>query len=690
VQLTGASLTTPGGHVSLEAQGKVALSDHSLVDVGGVAPGSVSIRGGQVVVEQGSQVLAENEGADPGGRIEVAASESLTVDAGLLSVNTSSAGAAGTIDVHGGTVDVHDGGEINASSSGSGNGGTIAIGSDLKAVISISLHDVGRIVAKNSNGNGGSIALYADSVSVGGRRPGTDLDPKAQTGLIDASGNAGTILVHATDSIVVADPETTCCNLDDIIFLGYRPSGITAASGRTLPSLVTLEAPEIALNGGASILTNTGGEADGGAVLLRGTNIHIMNGSAVDTSSFSGATAGDVTLEATESIEVGKSSLAELAGRVSSTVYNTGRGGDVILRAPQIVVDGGTITTVAIASIFGTGGEGGNITLEGLDGAPAKEILVRSGGDLDTSTLTAGKAGNIELRASGLIRVEDPGSGIKSRTVADGPGGKIRLDAPLIEIATGGQVSARSAPFQPGVGDLGPLIDALASINAQSYLAPLPETATGDAGAIKLTADEVRLDGGTIATDAVESHGGNIEIEARRLVHLIDGDITTAVSASGGGGNISIDPVFVILQKGSVIRADAGPVAGDGGHISITSDNLFAFPDSEISATSGTGVAGSVEIHSPAVNLAGTLAQLPTNFLDAASRMRERCAARRSGERAGSFAVRGPGGIPAEPDGWLPAPLLPDVEAATAAALPASPTLVASLSGPLLAHGACP
>src|SRR4029453_7624507 len=100
----------------------------------------------------------------------------------------------------------------------------------------------------------------------------------------------------------------------------------------------------------------------------------------------------------------------------------------------------------------------------------------------------------------------------------------------------------------------------------------------------------------------------------------------------------------------------------------ITTDNFFAFPDSVVSARSGNPeLSGTVEIHSPDVNLAGTLAELPTNFLDAASQMRERCAARKSGERVGSFAVRGPGGIPAEPDGWLPAPLLPDTASTTAA-----------------------
>src|SRR5262245_46215023 len=96
--LTGAQLLAPGGHVGLEAQGEVALSQ-SLVDVGreGDTPGTIAIRGGQIVVERGSRVLAENESpvapdpaaADlPGpGSISVDASESLLVDDhSLLSV----------------------------------------------------------------------------------------------------------------------------------------------------------------------------------------------------------------------------------------------------------------------------------------------------------------------------------------------------------------------------------------------------------------------------------------------------------------------------------------------------------------------------------------------------------------------------------------------------------------------------
>jgi large exoprotein involved in heme utilization and adhesion len=280
---------------------------------------------------------------------------------------------------------------------------------------------------------------------------------------------------------------------------------------------------------------------------------------------------------------------------------------------------------------------------------------VQNGGQVNASSFGTGAAGSITVGASESIRVEGAGSGIVSRTGASGAGGDVALHAPRIEITSGGRVSAESTPGLLEVEAI------FAAFRDDHLLRPPPLVATGDAGKIAL--------------------------EASWLVHLDAGAITTSVGVATGG-NIAIDPVFVILERGSRIVAEAG--TGHGGQIQIAADNFFGFPGSEVSAASGNPeLSGTVEIHSPAVNLAGTLAVLPASFLDAALQMRERCAARRSGERAGSFAVRGPGGIPAEPDGWLPAPLLPDAEAATSAA-PGRPVLVASLSGPLLAHAACP
>jgi hypothetical protein len=213
----------------------------------------------------------------------------------------------------------------------------------------------------------------------------------------------------------------------------------------------------------------------------------------------------------------------------------------------------------------------------------------------------------------------------------------------------------------------------------------LPPSATGNAGSVTLAADEVRLFGGTIATNAEAADGGSITIEAKQLVHLDAGVITAAVR-DGDGGNIAIDPEVVILQNGSRIVADAG--AGSGGNIQITADNYFAFPGSVVDASSDLGIDGIVEVSTPDVDLAGTLTALPASYLDAASLMRERCAARRSGKRAGSFGVRGNGGIPAEPDGWLPGTLVPELERGLA---PTSGRPFPPASAPRLALlGNCP
>jgi large exoprotein involved in heme utilization and adhesion len=235
------------------------------------------------------------------------------------------------------------------------------------------------------------------------------------------------------------------------------------------------------------------------------------------------------------------------------------------------------------------------------------------------------------------------------------------------------------------------------SLVASRSLVPDPDltlTGLGDAGDVTLRAQSIRLfDGGSVTTIANQANGGDINLQAQKLVHLDAGVITSSVNGRTGevttGGNITIDPVFVILENGSRIEATA--VTGRGGAIRITADNFFAFPRSVVSAKSGNQqLSGTVEIHSPDVDLAGTLTPLPSAFLDATSLMRERCAARRNGEREGSFSVRGPGGIPSEPDGWLRAPVVLDAPATPTAAVPEPPALVAGFPGPLLAQGACP
>jgi hypothetical protein len=85
ISVTGATLATVRAGDGLELFGGDVMLTRATLDAPG---GAISIRGGQIVVEEGSKVLAENADEDPAGTITVAASESLLVDDSLLSVNT--------------------------------------------------------------------------------------------------------------------------------------------------------------------------------------------------------------------------------------------------------------------------------------------------------------------------------------------------------------------------------------------------------------------------------------------------------------------------------------------------------------------------------------------------------------------------------------------------------------------------
>jgi len=924
ISVEGARLAVPDGETLELVGGDVTLTDAQL-DASGETPGTIAIRGGRVVIEEGSRVLAENLGAGPGGRIEVAAHESLDVDDSLLSVNTSSAGnagsiyvagpavtlrngpgfldlalgagnvphatevgasaetsssgAGGTIDIEAGSLTIRDGVSVSARTFGlaaTGNAGTIEITadsvdlsdrSDISAAawgsqgdggaieietgtlavdgaldyaaiwtssttpfwgfiddaasvpgapgrieitaghieltngggidsgcfdctskrgdpertpgagtveihaesMRIDGHDAltrsyvavqtigdagdagtllidvagsleltrGGILAADSqsgSGSGGVIRVHADSLLIGGtarfggRLFGSAIDVASRnstggTGSIDVTartlaieaggliransftdlgiaergGNAGTILVTASEAISVSNEGGDIFSLSRALFagiLGLEPLAVTGMFASSvfggLGGSITLDAPDITVSNGALVGSSTVGGLDAGTVLLQGDNIHVVEGGIVSSVSLRfagtilGGRGGDVQLLASESIEVSgvDPQAPENRSSVTSSSLGSGPAGTVLLRAPLIVVeDLGIVQTAAVQAPGRSDGNarGGSIVLDatGAEG----QVIVRSGGVVDTSSFVANEAGDVLVTATESIVVTGVDSRIESRTGGRGPGGNVALSAPRIEINDRGVVSARSAPGYQGVG--------FAILARDRLVPPAPAIATGPAGEVTLTGvDELRLRGGTIATDAPNADGGNITIQARDLVHL-DAGVITATVTGATGGDISIDPEVVILQNGSRIEATAG--TGMGGHISITADNYFAFPGSVVSATAGNPeLSGTVEVNAPDTDIAGTLSALPASYLDASSLMRERCSARRSGERAGSFAVRGNGGIPAEPDGWLPATL--EFEAAertegrTASAAPASASFAAA-PGPLL--GTC-
>jgi hypothetical protein len=250
----------------------------------------------------------------------------------------------------------------------------------------------------------------------------------------------------------------------------------------------------------------------------------------------------------------------------------------------------------------------------------ADEVSVSDGGTISVSTAGAGDAGAIAIDSEGSVRLEGGGNvRAETRAFSTGGGGSIAITArDSIGLFDGARISARS-------------------------------DGSGDAGGIHIEGDELHLTGGSsITTDAQDSSGGTIDIDVQKMVTLVDSEYTTSVFGAGGGGDILVDPVLVVLNR-STIKANSEE--GRGGLVSISADLLIASEDSRIEAKAPPGLEGVVEIDAVEPELTGKLESLSQSFLDASALLGGACGARMG--RAGSFVAQRWAALPPPPDAAL-------------------------------------
>jgi hypothetical protein len=294
-------------------------------------------------------------------------------------------------------------------------------------------------------------------------------------------------------------------------------------------------------------------------------------------------------------------------------------------------------------------------------------LEMRDGSQIVSLSDSTEPAGDVRLQMAGPAVLSgtrgNAPTGIGAQTLGAGHGGSVELRAASLELSDGAEISAESLASE---GD--PRLDG----------AP-----PGDAGDVRLLlANQLVIDHSRVSTRARGADGGNVIVQARRLVRLRGGVIDANVGG-GVGGNVDIDPVSVVLQRGSRVVAQAGE--GRGGAIRIVAEAFVPEDGTLIDASAGDpSLSGSVEIAAPDVNLAGTLAALPDAPLDVSRFLRERCANRQPGETGGSFVVQQRDGIPPAPDALLAAAAEPP-----AATDLAEWELGAGARGPLVLAGRC-
>ncbi|MDM8564677.1 filamentous hemagglutinin N-terminal domain-containing protein [Candidatus Halobeggiatoa sp. HSG11] len=498
----------------------------------------------------------------------------------------------------------------------------------------------------------------------------------------------------------------------------FAPSGqinliSLASSGEIIPTKtnnnIDVKSGQITIN---NTKINVNGKG-GGSVFIRAGRIE-MNQSHIYSETFDIQQDGIINIQA-------KQMLLTNQSVIRSNTRNLGNGAILIISVAD------TLTLISSEIMGNTNsqqddaGNGGNIQID------AKQIKLINGSRITSSTFGAGDGGTITIKVSDSLMLsgmneDDTGSNIISNSHSTksnaGNAGYIKINADQIKIMDDGHIASNSA----GVGNGGTITIKVAGIlmlnngkiSSSSKMNSSGNAATGDAGYIKIEANQISMNDAEISgLTAGIGNGGVIIINVADVLELSNGSTINAFSqgsetnagkageilvqagtinlknqssitaktanASGGniiltvsdlllylqksyintsvnggisdGGNITIkNPLFVVLNRSNII---AQADEGRGGNINITSDQFLSSQSSLVDASSQKGIDGQVLVSAPESDLSGRILVLPAKFVDIANQLQPPCNARVA-ENTSSFTLKPTEGVFKPLDDLLP------------------------------------
>jgi filamentous hemagglutinin family protein len=602
VTVTGGTLSAPGGQINLVSVaspgemhifgfpvpnidgasftsfGSVSLASGSHINVSGES--TVSIRGGQIVLSvndavlttlttsqtpglpetislgPGSSIKTSNSGTGPGADVQLIASNVQIVDGAFISSETFGDGPGGNISItNAQTVNLRNFASISVATYGSGRGGDVVI-----AAGKVDLEDVSTITTQAYGpGRGGDVHITADSLTLKNRSEISTLN--SGLGLVggDLFLNVGTslrLLGGPDGGSKIGSNNSTAFDLDD-----NGVVDVTGVGGNiNITVQGTTQGPEstehsVVLSGGSEISSDVCPACgSGGQISIRATSLDLDEASTIKS-----ATA------ATE-IDLNNDGVVDV----------TGRGGDIVVAVQQLrVVGGATITSNTSSTEVGAAA-GGTVTVQGLagPGSMASSVLLSGPNTGMVSNSNAGVPGEITVNA-GTLTITNGAAIAAGSPISTGPGGKVTVTADSVLISADGQIFSRSV--------------------------------VQESGKVKITANELTLDNGSIDTNTSSESGnpgGNVELNGG-TVSLTNGARINSQSetfSTGSAGNITITGKSLTLANHSEITSSSkGTVAnaGDAGNITIHSGSTVVMNNSSITTEANQASGGQIKITAP-------------------------------------------------------------------------------------------
>jgi filamentous hemagglutinin family protein len=411
---------------------------------------------------------------------------------------------------------------------------------------------------------------------------------------------------------------------------------------------------------------DTSGEGNG-AIQLRGSNLAITDASQIGGTTTREKSGQPITITASESVEISGSNQ-DSPSQLSTITRSTGSAGDITIATKRLILrDGGIIETSTNGS-----GSGGNLTVDASESVQVlggrdfsrlsvrsispnkdagdagtvqiltKNLILRDGGQISTSTLGAGNGGTLivdaseSVEASGLIVIPSARLDANGQIVIDtinspsallaetrnsrpfftaptGKGGDIIVNTQRLIVKDGASISV--AALNGSRGQAGTL-----DINASDFVTvtgsaigrnnqPVPSTllakseGPGSAGDLRINTGKLTVQNGAEINANSQGSGraGNLNITADNL--LLDNQGKLTANTTEGQGNINLHSGTLILRRGSAITTNATGNNVTGGNITIDTDNLVAVPqeNSDITANSLDFRGGNITINAQAI-----------------------------------------------------------------------------------------
>ncbi|MGK7951562.1 MAG: filamentous hemagglutinin N-terminal domain-containing protein [Xenococcaceae cyanobacterium] len=501
--------------------------------------------------------------------------------------------------------------------------------------------------------DGKSIALIASGITLDN---GTITANEGRIGLGSVAANSFVNLTQDSEGLIF---NYDSVNQFEKISI-FNQSNLTANTNISLPSgTIQIYGSIVELNN-SKIDSLNGSYLNGKGISINSSETLTLQDTEINTGTSEEGKAGDINVNANE-IEIIREESP--SGLFSQTEASSGKAGDLTINTNRLTLKNGAQVTVSTFGA-GDGGnlsvnasEVIEVTGRTADGQFPSGIFSQSEGGNAT-----GDAGNLQI-ATGKLIVRDGGrisvGAIESSNsvregISQGNGGTLSLKATeSVEIkgfgfdAGGKIVPSTLLSESQGIGDAGNItIDTPQLIVTNRGEVNVSAIGTGAAGSLNIKSQDITLDRGILSAQTNAGRQGNITInDADTLLLRNNSEITTNAQNNATGGNINITSAGIALLNNSNITANAED--GRGGNIQITTERLFQEPNSFITAFSDRNIDGIVIIESPDLDPSSGIFELGDIPVDISKIFDQNLCQLKDGKIAGGskFIITGRGGI---------------------------------------------